>query len=120
MKYSKYLFVLLLAPLFLAGCAGLSLEGSWVLENPSGTSHVVDIQDRSEKQYYFYNADLDISGIYKLKSKNILAIATPNNPRARGFEIQVIDKNHLRIIAEPSVRLTGVRYQGVELKRMEK
>jgi hypothetical protein len=100
----------------LNGCA-LSLEGNWRATLPDGQGYVVEVQDRPEKQYYFYHPDLHLSGVYQLQGKKLLVIEKPNNPRANGFEIQILNRGHLRIISEPAARLTGIRYLGMELEK---
>jgi hypothetical protein len=115
MDIGKYLFVILIT-VGLGGCA-TSLEGHWNGTLPDGQAYVVEVQDRPEKRFYLYHPELHLSGVYKLKTKELLVIEKPNNPRADGFEIQILDREHLRIISEPAARLTGTRYLGMELEK---
>ena len=111
--------VLIFCAYLLTACAhtgSSAYEGRWTLTALEGKQQILEIRAMESGDYYIYHPDSHLSGDY-VRDGDQLIMEQPNNPRAEGFVLGIINKNHLRIIEAPPVRLTGKRYMGADLRR---
>lgn len=105
--------------LTLSGCTTLApqnLSGSWVLKSSDGQTTPMKLQGLGDDQFYLHGKSLPINGVYLLRD-DVLEMMRPNDPRLKDYRWRVEDVDHLRLINEPSVSLTGIRYLGFTLEK---
>jgi hypothetical protein len=102
--------------MLLAGCTTISLQGHWVYHDTVGQVADIDITDISKNEVYLKANKNLLSGVYQ-KSGDLLVMSKPDNPRATGFKLKIVDNNELIVIEEPPTSLTGQKHISGQLRR---
>lgn len=114
MKKIRYGFAVIF--MLVAGCTTFSLQGHWVYHDPVGQITDIDITDISKNEVYLKANKNLLSGVYQ-KNGDFLAMSKPDNPRAAGFKLKIVNNNELIVIEEPPTSLTGQKHISGQLQR---
>ena len=99
-----------------AGTTTANLHGAWQLTLPTGTPHTVRLISAGGQLYQLQSTTVDFNGTYEHRG-NRLVMVKPLNPRLTKFAWKIDSANHLILIKEPSVSLTGAHYRNATLQR---
>lgn len=102
--------------LLVSGCATFSLQGRWEYRDPIGQTVDVDITEISKNEVYLKANKNLLSGVYK-KNGDVLTISKPDNPRASGLKLRIVNNNELVVVDEPPTSLTGQKHISGQLHR---
>ena len=114
MKKLRYSSVVLL--LLIASCTTLSLQGHWIYRDPVDQVSDIDITEISKNEFYLKANKNLLSGVYQ-KNGDLLVMTKPDNPRAAGFKLRIVNNKELIIIEEPPTSVTGQKHISGELRR---
>lgn len=115
MKHQIGAVVFLIAGL--VGCAAPDLQGRWEYAGPAGQGAQLEISVLNSDQIYVRGDKVLLSGVYERKG-DILTLIKPDNPRAAGLKLRIVNDSQLVVSEEPAVALTGQKYiSGVVSRR---
>lgn len=96
-----------------------SLEGTWLMTSPDGTTGSVEVSKLAEGEYYFRAPGNPVSGVYALDQSGQLRISKPDLPRMEGSTWQIQKDHTLTLIAEPAFTVSGVRQIASKLTKQK-
>lgn len=116
MIMTKIIYGFAVIAFLLAGCTTFSLQGHWIYRDPLGQVADIDITDISKNEVYLKANKNLLSGVYE-KNGDMLTMSKPDNPRAAGFKLKIVNNNDLVVVEEPRTSLTGQKHISGQLLR---
>jgi hypothetical protein len=113
---------MLAATLFVTGCATdksvatANLAGTWQLTMPSGFQHKVHVASEGDQRYRISKAGVIVNGIYERRGNRLVMVEPADSPM-KDWIWKIDNENHLTLVKEPDVRITGGHYRKSILQR---
>lgn len=103
----------------ISACSTAPIDvGNWQLRQPDGLVVPVAVSALRKNEYYFNAMQHPVSGVYALDKKT-LRIIKPDNPRMGGYAWSLRNAQHMTLVEETPVNISGQRLISAELTKSQ-